>query len=63
MKKVPGRWVEPLTPVQKSLLWKACRPDKVMHPWHSTSLDRLPSAWGRGAWASVLGFRLFFCRS
>jgi len=29
MKKVPGRWVEPLTPVQKGLLWKTCKPQQV----------------------------------
>lgn len=30
MKKVPGRWVEPLTPVQKGLLWKVCKPLQVI---------------------------------
>jgi len=31
LKKVPGdRWVEPLTPAQKALLWKTCKPDQVL---------------------------------
>ena len=37
MKKVPGHWVDPLTPAQKGLLWKACKPNQVQS-WLSVVL-------------------------